>query len=121
MLNRVYGDSTARPKSLLNLLKEFAEYSTVTRLIGKAPTLEQHAFVGEMRLERLMGWTHLQLACPIENVVFNHYSFEIEEATSQTLPEFAAVHAIEFHTKPEHLQLSQASFAGLMSNERLKI
>lgn len=31
------------------------------------------------------------------------------------------MHASGFHTKPEHLQLSQASFAGLMSNERLKI
>ncbi|RMO55814.1 hypothetical protein ALQ38_00443 [Pseudomonas marginalis pv. marginalis] len=121
MLNRIYGDSTDRPKSLLSLLKESAEYSTVTPLIGKASTLEQYALVGEKRLERLRGWTHLQLASTIENVVLNHHSFEIEEATSQTLPEFAAVHASGFHTKPEHLQLSQASFAGLMSNERLKI
>ncbi len=121
MLNRIYGDSTDRPKSLLSFLKESAEYSTVTPLTGKASTLEQYALVGEKRLERLRGWTHLQLACTIENVVLNHHSFEIEEATSQTLPEFAAVHASGFHTKPEHLQLSQASFAGLMSNERLKI
>ena len=62
MLNRIYGDSTGRPQSLLSLLKESAEYSTVTPLIGKASTLEQYALVGEERLERLRGWTHrLQL------------------------------------------------------------
>lgn len=59
--------------------------------------------------------------CPIENAVLNPQSFDIEEATSDSLPEFAAVHASSFHTKPEHRQLSQASFAGLMSNDRLKI
>ncbi|MBC3303091.1 GNAT family N-acetyltransferase [Pseudomonas sp. SWRI18] len=121
MLNRIYGDSTGSPQSLLSLLKESAEYSTVTPLIGKASTLGPYAFAGEGRLERLRGWTHLQLACSIDDVVLNPHSFEIEEATSQTLPEFAAVHASGFHTKPEHLQLSQDSFAGLMSNERLKI
>ena len=121
MLNRIYGDSTGSSQSLLNLLKESAEYSTVTPLIGKASTLEQYAFVGGERMVRLRGWTHLQLACSIEDVILNHHSFEIEEATSQTLPEFAAVHASGFHTKPEHLRLSHASFAGQMSNERLKI
>jgi predicted GNAT family acetyltransferase len=121
MFNRIYGDSTGNPQSLLNLLKESAAYSTVTPLIGKASTLEQYAFAGEQRLERLRGWTHLQLACPIENAVLNPQSFDIEEATSDSLPEFAAVHASSFHTKPEHRQLSQASFAGLMSNDRLKI
>ncbi|MBU6957071.1 GNAT family N-acetyltransferase [Pseudomonas sp. CVAP len=121
MFNRIYGDSTGRPQSLLSLLKESAEYSTVTPLIGNASTLEQYAFAGEGRLERLRGWTHLQLVCSIEDVVLNHHSFEIEEATSHTLPEFAVVHASGFHTKLEHRQLSKASFAGLMSNERLKI
>ncbi|MBT2297674.1 GNAT family N-acetyltransferase [Pseudomonas fluorescens] len=121
MLNRIYGDSIGSPQPLLSLLKGSAEYSTVTPLIGKASTLEQCAFAGEERLERLRGWTHLQLACSIEDAVLKQRSFEIEEATSHTLPEFAAVHASGFHTKPEHLQLSQALFAGLMSNERLKI
>lgn len=121
MFNRIYGDSTGEHQSLLSLLTESAEYSTVTPLIGKASTLEQYAFVGDGRLERLRGWTHLQLACSIEDVALNHHSFEIEEVTSHTLPEFAAVHASGFHTKPEHRQLSQASFAGLLSNERLKI
>ncbi|MDU8357641.1 GNAT family N-acetyltransferase [Pseudomonas syringae group sp. J309-1] len=121
MLNRIYGDSSDKPEALVSLLLDSTEYSTVTPLIGKASSFEQYAFVGERRLERLRGWTHLQLACSIEDVVLNHHSFEIEEATSQTLPEFAAVHASGFHTKPEHLQLSQASFAGLISNERLKI
>lgn len=121
MLNRIYGDSTGTPQPLLRLLKESTEYSTVTPLIGKVSTLEQCAFVGEERLERLRGWTHLQLTCPIEDVALKHHSFEIEEATSHTLTDFAAVHASGFHTKPEHRQLSQASFAGLMSNERLKI
>lgn len=121
MFNRIYGDSTGNPLSLLSLLKESAEYSTVTPLIGKASTLEQFAFVGEERFERLRGWTHLQLACPIEDAVLTPKLFNIEEATSDSLPEFAAVHASGFHTKPEHRQLSQACFAGLMSNERLKI
>ena len=121
MLNRIYGDSSGRPNPLLSLLKESAEYSTITPLIGKVSTLEQYAFAGEGRLERLRGWTHLQLACSVNDVVLNYHSFEIEEVTSHTLPDFAAIHASGFHTKPEHRQLSQASFAGLMSNERLKI
>ncbi|WP_029615973.1 GNAT family N-acetyltransferase [Pseudomonas sp. PAMC 25886] len=121
MFNRIYGDSTGNPQSLRNLLKESAAYSTVTPLIGKASALEQYAFAGEQRLERLRGWTHLQLACPIEDAVLTPQSFDIEEATSDSLPEFAAVHASGFHTKPEHRQLSQASFAGLMANDRLKI
>ncbi len=121
MFNRIYGDGTGRPQPLLSLLMESADYSTVTPLIGKASTLEQYAFVGERRLERLRGWTHLQLACAIKDVVFSHHSFEIEEATSDTLPEFAAVHADGFHTKPEHRRLGLAAFAGLLSNERLKI
>jgi len=121
MFNRIYGDSSSKPQALLSLLKESAEYSTVTPLIGKASTLEQHAYVGEGRLERLRGWTHQQLACTIEDVVLNHHAFEIEDATSHTLPEFAAIHASGFHTKPEHRQMSQASFAGLMANDRLKI
>lgn len=121
MFNRIYGDSTGNPLSLLSLLKESAEYSTVTPLIGKASTLEQFAFVGEERFERLRGWTHLQLACPIEDAVLTPQLFNIEEATSDSLPEFAAVHASGFHTKPEHRQMSQASFAGLMANDCLKI
>jgi predicted GNAT family acetyltransferase len=121
MFNRIYGDNTGNPQSLLSLLKESAEYSTVTPLIGKASTLEQCAFAGAERLERLRGWTHLQLACSIEDVILKPLSFDIEEATSNSLPEFAAVHASGFHTTPEHRQLSQASFAGLMSNDRLKI
>lgn len=50
--------------------------------IGKASTLEQFALVGEKRLERLRGWTHLQLACTIENVVLNHHSFEMKRFLS---------------------------------------
>lgn len=121
MFNRIYGDITGSPQPLLSLLKSSAEYSTVTPLIGKPSSLEQFASVGGRRLERLRGWTHLQLACAIKDVVLSHHSFEIEEATSHILPEFAAVHASGFHTKPEHRQLSQASFAGLLSNDRLKI
>ncbi|MDQ0741347.1 GNAT family N-acetyltransferase [Pseudomonas sp. W4I3] len=121
MLNRIYGDSAESPEVLLSLLKKSAAYSTVTPLIGTASTLGQHAHVGGERLERLRGWTHLQLACSIDDVILNQHSFEIEEATSHTLPEFASVHASGFHTKPEHRQMSQASFAGLMSNDRLKI
>ena len=121
MLNRMYGDSTDGPQLLVSLLKESVEYSTVTPLIGKASTLGQTAFVGGARLERLRGWTHLQLACSIEDVFLSPHSFDIEEATPRTLPEFTAVHASGFRTKPEYLPLSQALFAGMLSNERLKI
>jgi GNAT superfamily N-acetyltransferase len=121
MFNRIYGDITSNPQPLLHLLKESAQYSTVTPLIGKASTLEPYALAGEARLERLRGWTHLQLAFSIGDTVLNRHLFEVDEITSHSLPEFAAVHASGFHTKPEYRQLSQASFAGLMSNERLKI
>lgn len=121
MLNRIYGDITHSPQSLVRLLRESAGYSTVTPLIGKPPTLKPYACVGNMRLERLRGWTHLQLARSVGDITLNQHSFEIEEATSQTLTEFTAVHAGAFHISPEHRQLSQASFAGLMSDERLKI
>jgi len=55
MFNRIYGDSTGEHPSVLRLLKESAEYSSVTPLIGKPSTLEQYAYVGEGRLERLRG------------------------------------------------------------------
>ncbi|WP_372238704.1 GNAT family N-acetyltransferase [Pseudomonas sp. 91RF] len=77
--------------------------------------------MGGTRLERLRGWTHLQLACAIEKVVLSRHSFEIEEVTSKTLALFAEVHAGGFHTKPEHRLLNQASFAGLVPDGRLKI
>ena len=121
MLNRIYGDITREPQSLLRLLRESEEYATVTPLIGKARTLGPYACVGDMRLERLRGWTHLQLALSIGDLTINQHSFEIEEATSQTLTEFTAIHAGAFHISPEHRQLSPALFAGLMSDERLKI
>ncbi|CRM68241.1 GNAT family N-acetyltransferase [Pseudomonas sp. 58 R 3] len=121
MFNRIYGDINGSPQPILSLLKRSAEYSTVTPLIGKPSSLEHLASVGETRLERLRGWTHLQLGCAINDMVLSQHLFEIEEATSHTLPQFAAVHASGFHTKPEHRQLSQASFAGLLSDDRLKI
>ncbi|WP_438301909.1 GNAT family N-acetyltransferase [Pseudomonas sp. NMS19W] len=121
MFNRIYGDITSDPQAVLNLLNESAERSTVTPLIGKSSALEQYVVVGDARLERLRGWTHLQLACAIEKVVLSRHSFEIEEVTSKTLALFAEVHAGGFHTKPEHRLLNQASFAGLVPDGRLKI
>ena len=121
MFNRVYGDITDAPLAVLKRLRESSGYSTVTPLIGKPSALEQYAFVGGARLERLKGWTHLQFACAIEKVVLNRHSFEIEEVISNTLTQFADVHAEGFHTKPEHRLLNQASFAGLTHKGRLKI
>lgn len=121
MFNRIYGDIAGDPMAVLKLLNESSEYSTVTPLIGKPSALEQYALVCEARLERLRGWTHLQFACAIENVVFSRHSFEVEEVTLKTLTQFADVHADSFHTRPEHRLLNQASFAGLTSNGRLKI
>lgn len=121
MFNRIYGDITTDPLAVLNLLNESAEHSTVTPLIGQPSALGQYALVGEVRLERLKGWTHLQFACDIEKVVLRCHSFEVEEVTPKTLTQFAAVHADGFRTKAEHRQLNQASFAGLTPNGRLKI
>lgn len=121
MFNRIYGDIARGPQAVLKLLKDSAEHSTVTPLIGKPSALEQYVFVGEARLERLRGWTHWQFACAIEKVDLSRHSFEIEEVTSKTLALFADVHAGGFHTKPEHRLLNQASFAGQTSNGRLKI
>lgn len=121
MLNRIYGDLAGDPLAVLKLLTDSAEHPTATPLIGKPSTLEQYAFVGEARLERLRGWTHLQFACAIEKVAVSRHSFEIEEVTSETLALFADVHSSGFHTKPEHRQLNQASFAAQTPNGRLKI
>lgn len=121
MFNRIYGDIASDPQAVLKLLNESAERSAVTPLIGKSSALEQCAVLGEARLERLRGWTHLQLGCAIEKVVLSRHSFEIEEVTPKTLGLFAEVHAGGFHTKPEHRLLNQASFAGQMPDGRLKI
>ncbi|MEX3776561.1 GNAT family N-acetyltransferase [Pseudomonas sp. MYb118] len=121
MFNRIYGDIASDPLAMLKLLNESAERSAVTPLIGKSSALEQCVVLGEARLERLRGWTHLQLVCAIEKVVLSRHSFEIEEVTPNTLALFAEVHAGGFHTKPEHRLLNQASFAGQMSDGRLKI
>jgi len=55
MFNRIYGDIALGPQAVLKLLKDSAEHSTVTPLIGKPSALEQYAFVGDARLERLRG------------------------------------------------------------------
>ncbi|MDU9032232.1 GNAT family N-acetyltransferase [Pseudomonas corrugata] len=121
MLNRIYGDNTDEPQVILSLLRQSAEYSTVTPLVGKLSTLEQHVHIGEGRLERLRGWTHLQLFCAVENVVLNQHSFDVEEVTPQTLPEFADIHAGGFSTRPDQRMLSQASFFAQKPNDRMKI
>jgi GNAT superfamily N-acetyltransferase len=121
MLNRIYGDIAGDPLAVLELLTASVEHSTVTPLIGTPSALAPYAFVGGARLERLRGWTHLQLACAIEQVVLSHHSFDIEEVTFQTMALFADVHAGGFHTKPEHRLLNQASFAGQGNHERLKV
>lgn len=121
MFNRIYGDSARDPQALLKLLKDSAEHSVVTPLIGKLSALGPYSLVGEAQLERLRGWTHLQFACAIEKVVLSRHSFEIEEVTSKTLAQFADVHAGGFHTKPEYQLLNQASFAEQTSSGRLKI
>jgi predicted GNAT family acetyltransferase len=121
MFNRIYGDISHDAQAVLKLLRDSAEHSCVTPIIGKPSALEPYALVGEARLERLRGWTHLQFACAIEKVVLSRHSFEIEEVTSKTLALFAEVHAGGFHTKPEHRLLNQASFAGLTANGSLKI
>jgi GNAT superfamily N-acetyltransferase len=121
MLNRIYGDNTDEPQAILNLLRQSAEYLTVTPLVGKSSTLGQHVHMGDGRLERLRGWTHLQLSCAVEDAVLNRHSFEVEEVTPQTLPEFADIHADGFHTRPDQRGLSQASFLAQISNDRMKI
>jgi GNAT superfamily N-acetyltransferase len=121
MLNRIYGDIDRAPSTVLRLLKQSAGNSSVTPLIGKPSALKSDAFVGEARLERLRGWTHLQLACAVESVVLSRHSFEIEEVTSQTLALFADIHAGGFHTKPQYRLLNRASFAGLAADGRLRL
>lgn len=121
MFNRIYGDIVGDPQAVLKLLNDSAEHSTVTPLIEKPSVLEQCVHLGHTRLERLKGWTHLQFACGIKEVVLNRHSFEIEEVTSKTLTQFADVHASGFHTKEKHRPLNRASFEGLTPNGRLKI
>lgn len=121
MYNRIYGDTADESQAVLSLLKQTAKYSTVTPFIGKPSVLGQYAHMAGSRLERLKGWTHLQFACDIQSTILSRHSFEIEEITSQTLPQFAGIHAGGFHTEPEQRLLSQASFAGFTSSERVKI
>lgn len=121
MLNRIYGHNTEDLQTILNLLRQSAEYSTVTPLVGKSSTLVQNIHMGDGCLERLRGWTHLQLSCGVKDVILNQHSFEIEEVTPQTLPEFADIHAGGFHTKPDQRALSQASFLAPVPNDRMKI
>ncbi|WP_346425413.1 hypothetical protein [Pseudomonas putida] len=119
VFNRIYGELASDPLPVLKLLKASAEHSAVTPLIGKPSAIEQYAHVGETRLVRLRGGTHLQFACAIEKVVLSCQSFEIEKVTSKTLADFADLHAGAFHPKQELRLLNQASFAGLAPNGRL--
>lgn len=121
MLNRIYGRNTEDPQIILNLLRQSAEYSTVTPLVGKSSTLVQHVHMGDGCLERLRGWTHLQLACAVKDVILNQHAFEVEEVTPETLMEFADVHADCFHTKPDQRKLNKASFLAPTMNARMKI
>ncbi len=121
MFNRIYADITGDSQTLLNLLKQSAHYRPVTPLIAKPSELAPSTQIAGRRLERLKGWTHLQLACAIDSATVNHHPFEIEEVTPQTLAQFARIHAGGFHTKPQQRLLNQASFAGFASSERAKI
>lgn len=118
MLNRIYGDHSADFQPTLDLLKQ---NTSVTPLIGSPSTLEPLVVIAGCELERLKGWTHLQLACAIEHTVISPQTFDIEEATPQTLDAFAGIHAGGFHTKPAQRALNQASFSGAAAGDSLKI
>ncbi|GAB7531141.1 hypothetical protein PS3A_35530 [Pseudomonas sp. 3A(2025)] len=118
MLNRIYGEPLADPQAMLDLLKHNV---SVTPLIGSPSTLEPLIVIAGCQLERLKGWTHVQLACALEQTVINPHSFNIEEATTQTLDAFTEVHAGGFHTKPAQRALNQASFSGAAAGDSLKV
>lgn len=118
MLNRIYADYSADPQSTLDLLKQS---TCVTPLIGAPSTLEPLVVIEGCELERLKGWTHVQLACALEHTVIVPHTFDIEEATPQTLDAFTRIHASGFHTKPAQRAVNQASFSGPSTGYSLKI
>ena len=121
MFNRIYGDASAEPQAIVELLEQNAAYSMVTPYFGPPSSLEPCLSVAGRRLERLKGWTHLQLACGIEHAVHGQHAFDIEEATPQSLLAFTALHASGFHTKPAQRAASQASFGDLQIDKALTI
>lgn len=121
MFNRIHGDVSAEPQAMVDLLQQNAAYSVVTPLFGAVSSLEPFMSVAGRRLERLKGWTHMQLACAIEHATLGQHAFDIQEATPQSLLAFTEVHASGFHTKPAQRAASQASFGNLHTNDALKI
>lgn len=116
MFNRVYGDYQHDAAAIVGLLSQ-----SVTPLIGTPASLEQGVCLAGRQLERLKGWTHLQLACVVEHAVIDQHAFAIEEVNAETLPAFLDIHAAGFHTKAEQRLLNRASFSYPASNQRARI
>ncbi|HXR02261.1 MAG TPA: GNAT family N-acetyltransferase [Pseudomonas sp.] len=121
MLNRIYGDSTHEPQAIVDLLARSVDCSAVTALIGPPSSLEHNVCMAGRQLQRLKGWTHLQLACAIEQTLVSDHPFDIEQITPQTFRAFAQIHADGFHTKAAQRLVNQASFEGLQADDSLKI
>jgi GNAT superfamily N-acetyltransferase len=121
MFNRIHGDSAIEPQKIVDLLVHSAAYSTVTPVIGPPSSLYQRASIAGRQLERLRGWTHLQLTCAIGPKAVSTPRDNIEEITPETIAAFAAIHAGGFHTKPAQRQLSQASFKDSDADSPIRI
>lgn len=121
MLNRVYASSEADVEALVDRLVRSSAQSTVTPLTGAPKSLAPCRLMAGRQLERLKGWTHLQLVSPIEQAVVNAHNVDIEHATGPDLTAFTALHASGFHTRPALLAVNQASFTGKGPGGALKI
>ena len=121
MFNRVYADPALAPDTTVALLKADAEGTSVWPHIAKTAAFAPRLSVGEDQLERLKGWTHLQLSCPLEQAITHPHGFIIETVSAGDLSEFAAVHAAGFRADPARAAVNQASFSGLVANERLTL
>lgn len=121
MFNRVYADRSQAPEHTIALLRDDVDRVTVWPMIDNTPAFASSIEIAGARLERLKGWTHLQLTSPIEHAVIHPHGFTLETATAHGLVEFAAVHAAGFRVDPVRAMVNQASFSAQVPNERLHV
>jgi hypothetical protein len=122
MSNRLCGSPENAPEAFTILLDWFSDHNcdaAIPRMArsGQATTTER---VGPHELQRIKGWTHVQLATAIDGLRLPSAQVEVEEVTAETIDAFAAIHAEAFHTPLTTEGINRASFAGLLAGGHAK-
>ncbi|MEN5092049.1 GNAT family N-acetyltransferase [Pseudomonas protegens] len=118
MMNRVHGDRTQQPRSLVDLLQTCAAYAPAIALITESAKVTPTLDLEGQRLQRLKGWTHGQLFASVDELVVPPSVLDIELVSASTLEGFCVLHREGFNTPAAARPVNQAAFGGLLKDGR---